>query len=103
MQRRRGPAVHVRRGQIPVLGYLWASDSEKAASFEPRDVGDDVTYRAGLVWLERLRFAHDRGLSPSAALAELSAMPDEEGAGRVDPRNQPHTAALTVLRDRAAG
>lgn len=31
-------------------------------------------------------------------------MPDEEGAGRVDPAfSEPHTALLTALRDRAAG
>lgn len=86
-----------------VLGYLWASAPETAASFEPRDVGDDVTYRAGLVWLERLMSSHDRGLSPSAALAELSVMPDEKGAGRVDPTSEPRTATLSVLRDRTAG
>ncbi|MEU0196827.1 MULTISPECIES: hypothetical protein [unclassified Streptomyces] len=89
--------VHGSQGEL--LGYLWASDADNAASFEPRDVGDNASYHAGLAWLERLRSAHDRGLSPSAALAELSAMSDTS-AGRVDPTCEPRTAALAVLRDR---
>ncbi|MER6075437.1 hypothetical protein ACFYZB_44505 [Streptomyces sp. NPDC001852] len=95
--------VPVRHESGELLGYLWACDSEKAASFEPRDVGDDVTYRAGLVWLERLRSAHDRGLAPSEALAELSMLPDMNGAGRVDPASGPRMAAITTLRDLATG
>ncbi|MCM2413997.1 hypothetical protein [Streptomyces sp. RKAG290] len=51
-------------GEHGLLGYLWASDAEEAASFEPRDVGDDETYQSGLLWLDRLRSAHDRGLTP---------------------------------------
>ncbi|AXE86051.1 hypothetical protein C1703_13645 [Streptomyces sp. Go-475] len=90
--------VHGSQGEL--LGYLWASDAENAASFEPLDVGDNASYHAGLAWLERLRSAHDRGLSPSAALAELSATSDTS-AGRVDPTREPRTAALAVLRDRS--
>ncbi|MFJ4623147.1 hypothetical protein [Streptomyces sp. NPDC088812] len=89
--------VAVRSEDARVLGFLWASDDENAASFEPRDVGDDATYRAGLVWLERLRAAHDRGLSPSAALAELSGLPDEQDAGRAD-RSGAGTLLLADLR-----
>jgi hypothetical protein len=64
-----------------VLGYLWASDAEGAASFEPRDAADLDAYRAGLVWLDRLQEAYDRGLSPSAALVELSQCPGDPVAG----------------------
>lgn len=95
--------VPVRGDRGELLGCLWASESEKAASFEPRDVGDDVTYRSGLVWLERLRSAHDRGLTPSEALAESSALPDENGAGHVDPADEPRTADLSTLRELATG
>ncbi|MFD3619298.1 hypothetical protein ACFWWT_29440 [Streptomyces sp. NPDC058676] len=95
--------VPVKDDRGDVLGYLWVSDSEPAASFEPQDVGDDTVYQAGLIWLQRLRSAYDRGLSPAAALVELSAMPDEKGAGHVDPTSEPRTAALTALRDREAG
>ncbi|MFD4341622.1 hypothetical protein ACFWPP_31125 [Streptomyces anulatus] len=65
-------------GSRGVLGYLWASDAEQAASFEPQDVGDNESYQSGLAWLSRLRSAHDRGLSPSEALAELTAPLDHE-------------------------
>ncbi|MFB6505968.1 hypothetical protein ACFYXP_34795 [Streptomyces sp. NPDC002466] len=63
-------------GEHGLLGYLWASDEENAASFEPRDVGDEESCRAGLLWLDRLRSAHDRGLLPSRALAELADLTD---------------------------
>ncbi|MFF5334077.1 hypothetical protein [Streptomyces sp. NPDC013181] len=89
-------------GKHGLLGYLWASDPEKAASFEPRDVGDDDTYQAGLRWLERLRSAHDRGLTPTQALRQLTTLPNEEGAGHVDPSTTPRRTHLDALRDRAA-
>jgi len=95
--------VPVRSPRGKVLGYLWASDAENAASFEPRDVGDDVTYRAGLVWLDRLRSAHDRGLSPSEALAELSTLPEENGAGQVDATSEARTTGLPALHEYATG
>ncbi|MEU0105735.1 hypothetical protein ABZ313_10235 [Streptomyces sp. NPDC006251] len=85
-----------------IVGHLWASDEENAASFEPLEVGDGATYHAGLAWLERLRSAHDRGLSPSAALAEVSATADTS-AGRVAPACEPRTVALAALRDRSRG
>ncbi|WP_037840647.1 hypothetical protein [Streptomyces sp. NRRL F-6676] len=84
-----------------LLGYLWASDGEKAASFEPVNVGDDIVYHAGLVWLERLESAHARGLSPAAAFEELSRLPDEGGAGRVLTSEPPRTTRLDVLRESA--
>ncbi|MGW1188978.1 hypothetical protein [Streptomyces sp. NPDC002559] len=76
-------------GEHGLLGYLWASDAENAASFEPRDVGDEESCRAGLLWLDRLRSAHDRGLSPSRALAELADLTDDS---RLD------TLGLPMLR-----
>lgn len=69
-------------GTQEVLGYLWASDAEGAASFEPRDAADLDAYQAGLVWLDRLQEAYDRGLSPTAALVELGKCPSDSVAGR---------------------
>lgn len=65
-----------------VLGYPWASESEPAASFEPLDLDDDERYRTALAWLDRLRSASDRGLSPCRALTELTgrSLSDIEGA-----------------------
>lgn len=91
------------RGDQGILGHLWASDEENAASFEPLDVADDLAYQAGLVWLDRLRAAHDRGLSPSAALSEMSTLADTEGAGHADPTAQPRTVPLSTLRSLNAG
>jgi len=71
-------------GEHGVLGYLWASDAGNAASFEPRDDADEDGYKAGLVWLERLTSAYDRGLSPSQALAELADLPNTHGASTID-------------------
>ncbi|MEU6322553.1 hypothetical protein [Streptomyces sp. NPDC047009] len=90
-------------GDHGLLGYLWASDTERAAGFEPRDDADEDGYKAGLLWLDRLRAAHDRGLTPSAALTEASGLPDEAGAGHVDPMAEPRTADLTTLRELAVG
>ncbi|MFF5707222.1 hypothetical protein ACFY7H_32745 [Streptomyces sp. NPDC012794] len=50
-------------GPQQVLGCLWASDAEGAASFVPRDAADLDAYRAGLVWPDRLQVAYDRRLS----------------------------------------
>ncbi|MFD8980797.1 hypothetical protein [Streptomyces sp. NPDC059564] len=69
-------------GTQEVLGYLWASDDEGAAGFEPRDAADLEAYRAGLVWLERLQEAYDRGLSPTAALVGLGKRSGDPVAGR---------------------
>ncbi|APU38480.1 MULTISPECIES: hypothetical protein [unclassified Streptomyces] len=64
-----------------VLGYLWASESEPAASFESLDLDDDERYRTALMWLNRLRSASDRELSPCQALTELTgrSLSDTEG------------------------
>lgn len=67
--------VHDEHG---VLGYLWASDSENGASFEPRDLDDEEKYKASLSWLKRLKSAHDQGLSPSQALAELAELAEDD-------------------------
>ncbi|MFF3110418.1 pentapeptide repeat-containing protein [Kitasatospora sp. NPDC057904] len=76
-----------------LLGYLWASDTEDAASFEPADVDNDQRYSAALAWLDRLRSAHDRELSPTQALTELTGRAPEDTKGPV---------ALATLRNRAA-
>jgi hypothetical protein len=93
--------VPVRTDDEVLIGHLWASDPENAASFEPKDIDDDLTYHAGLLWLERLRAAHDRGLSPSEALAELTTHPTGSGAGRVDASGR-RTLPLNELRDEGA-
>ncbi|MEV7024158.1 pentapeptide repeat-containing protein [Kitasatospora sp. NPDC093558] len=75
------------------LGYLWASDAEDGASFEPVDVDDEERYRAAHAWLGRLRSAHHRKLSPTQALTELTGRSPENTEGPV---------ALATLRRLAA-
>ncbi|MFF4365625.1 hypothetical protein [Streptomyces sp. NPDC001594] len=67
-----------------VLGYLWASDAEGAASFEPREAVDPDGYRAGLLWLDRLQEAYEKGLSPTAALVEVGRSCGDPVAGRAE-------------------
>ncbi|MFD7662871.1 hypothetical protein [Streptomyces sp. NPDC059788] len=67
-----------------VLGYLWASDAENGASFEPRDLDSDEKYKAALAWLKRLNSAYSRGLSPSQALAELTGLDESGKAGVIE-------------------
>ncbi len=78
------------RSEHGVLGYLWASDADSAASFEPRVAADEEGRRVGLAWLDHLAAAYDRGLSPSRALVELTG-----------PATPPATLALTSLRELA--
>ncbi|MER7107133.1 hypothetical protein [Streptomyces sp. NPDC000229] len=82
------------RGEHGVLGYLWASDVENAASFEPRDDAGEEGYKTGLMWLDRLRSAYARDLSPLQALAELADL--SEG-------DSPRTCDLVALRELASG
>ncbi|MFD7623483.1 hypothetical protein [Streptomyces sp. NPDC059802] len=85
-------------GKRGVLGCLWASAPENAASFEPQDYADDEHYEAGLVWRDRLRSAADRGLSPLPALTELTRLPEEGGSGRVTPSAEPMSSTLASLK-----
>ncbi|MFJ9076501.1 hypothetical protein ACIRO3_14755 [Streptomyces sp. NPDC102278] len=67
-----------------VLGYLWASETEPAASFEPLDLDDGERYRAALTWLDRLRSAYEQGRSPCQALTELTGRSLEDTEGPLD-------------------
>jgi len=80
------------RGEHGVLGYLWASDTGNAASFEPRDAADEEGRQVGLVWLDRLRSVYERGLTPSQALTELAGLPEYA---------RPSTLDLASLRELA--
>ncbi|MFC7303501.1 hypothetical protein ACFQVC_04630 [Streptomyces monticola] len=89
-------------GEQGVLGYLWASDTEAAASFEPRASAGDAGYAAGLLWLERLREASARGLLPSAALREFAALPSDRVAGQLQTSTATALESLAELREIAS-
>lgn len=84
-----------------VLGYLWASDADTAASFEPRDAADEEGRKAGLVWLDRLHESYERGLTPAQALAVCAALPSDPVAGHVPRNTEPQTTTLDDLREAA--
>ncbi|MGJ5762887.1 hypothetical protein [Streptomyces galbus] len=90
--------VPIRSDDGTLFGHLWASEPENAASFEPEDIDDERTYHAGLLWLDRLRAAHDRGLSPAEALTELSVHRPDPDAGCADASGT-HITVLRELRD----
>ncbi|TVL90647.1 hypothetical protein CD790_20940 [Streptomyces sp. SAJ15] len=89
-------------GERGVLGYLWASDADDAASYEPRKAAEDEGYEAGLRWLERLQQAKEHGLRPSEALSEFSALPVTEGLGRVQREAAKVAIDLATLRELAS-
>ncbi|WP_143663794.1 hypothetical protein [Streptomyces sp. rh34] len=89
-------------GENKLLGYLWASDAEGAASFEPCDDADLAGYHAGLAWLEKLHEAFERGLTPSAALESFRDSPTDRTAGHIAGEPPTATDEFWVLR-RMAG
>ncbi|MDT0571705.1 hypothetical protein RM704_30305 [Streptomyces sp. DSM 3412] len=93
--------VPVVADQGGVLGYLWASDADAAASFEPRDAAGEDGYKAGLVWLDRLHESYERGLTPSEALTACARTPADPVAGHVPPTAEPRALPLDDLRELA--
>ncbi|MEU6614820.1 hypothetical protein [Streptomyces parvus] len=85
-------------GEGEILGYLWASDAEGAASFEPRDKADLAGYHAGLIWLDRLQGAFDHGLTPSAALGSLRNSPADRTSGHIPNDSSTMEADFWTLR-----
>lgn len=85
------------RGEL--LGYLWASDADAAAGFEPRDAADKEGRKAGLVWLDRLHESYEPGLTPAQALAVCAALPADPVTGHVSENAEPHIIALINLRE----
>ncbi|MGW2819042.1 hypothetical protein [Streptomyces sp. NPDC001415] len=86
-----------------MLGYLWASNAEGAASFAPRDKADLLGYRAGLVWLARFQEAYDRGPSPMAALTEMGDLPGDPLAGQATGSEPAEVAEFWMLLDQTGG
>ncbi|MFJ5047644.1 hypothetical protein [Streptomyces sp. NPDC088719] len=89
-------------GENEILGYLWASEAEGAASFEPRDDADMAGYHAGLAWLEKLHEAFERGLAPSAALESFRDSPADRASGHVVGESPTATIEFWALRRMAS-
>ncbi|ORT59281.1 hypothetical protein [Streptomyces sp. CB03238] len=82
-----------------VIGYLWASDVDDAAGYEPRTPAGDDAVDAGPTWLTRLSDAKNRGLSPTQALRDLSAWPDDSQAGAIVPASLRQASSLEDLQE----
>ncbi|GCB49411.1 hypothetical protein [Streptomyces sp. NL15-2K] len=82
-----------------VLGYVWASDEDDAAMWEPREAVGPRAFAEGGHWYARLREAKGRGILPSQALAEMLSNP-EGNRGRALPdslTDAPNAAAVEAL------
>lgn len=107
-----GPARYARATSGPVrygpvctadtvLGYLWVSDRDDAAGFEPRTAAGDEGGNAGVYWYQRLRAAKARDLRPSEALAILAAEAGGTRTGHIVGGSITEIASLDELRARA--
>ncbi|MFB6850574.1 hypothetical protein ACFCXS_37860 [Streptomyces sp. NPDC056373] len=83
-----------------VLGYLWASDADDAAAYEPRKAGGPRAANEGGSWIRRLRERKSRGLRPTQTLVELYNEPELGGRGRPLPgslTDAPNAATVEAL------
>ncbi len=81
----------VMRGSV-LLGYLWASPTENAASYMARKDAGVAGVNAGGPWVLRLRELYEQGVPAIEALARCRAV-SAEGAGAVPQDAQEQTAA----------
>ncbi|MET9148416.1 MULTISPECIES: hypothetical protein [unclassified Streptomyces] len=84
------------------LGYLWFQDASDAADFIPRADRGVEGMKAGVEWGRRLRAHKESGLTPSRAVAELSAE-TAVPAGHVAPGGPSEAASDSALRALARG
>ncbi|MFD7106202.1 hypothetical protein [Streptomyces celluloflavus] len=84
-----------------VLGYLWASEEDDAADYEPRAAAAPAGLDAGLIWGPRLMRAWEEGLTPLQALRRCRGELDHPEAGGISAhakeRVAPTTEALEEL------
>lgn len=82
-----------------VLGYLWWSDDEYAAGFEPRPAAGPTAFDAASLWTNWLFKDEYKGLSPSRAVAELIAHHGGTVVGRASQESPERAANLAVLEE----
>lgn len=84
-----------------VLGYVWANDEDDAAGWKVRRAGGDEAFNRGALYVSKLRDAKARGLSPSAALAEIVRDTDPAGPSHVVPGSLTEAPSLQTVKDMA--
>jgi ADP-ribosylglycohydrolase len=81
-----------------LLGYLWAAVTDDAAGFVVREAQGSDAFNASAAWIERLRWAKSRGMTPLQALRHWAGAPADERAGTVTPGTEREAPDLTDLR-----
>jgi hypothetical protein len=93
--------VTVADSQGTVLGYVWVNDEDDAAGWEVRRAGGDEAFNQGALYVSSLLEAKARGLSPSAALAEIIRDTDPTAPSHVVPGSLTEAPSLQVIWDMA--
>ncbi|MFD1663353.1 hypothetical protein ACFSL4_35625 [Streptomyces caeni] len=86
-----------------VMGYAWANDEDDAAGWVTRKAGGPPAFNEGILWATWLHEAKERGVAPSAALAEMVRDSTAGGIAHVVPGplgEAPNAAAVVALADR---
>jgi hypothetical protein len=86
-----------------ILGYLWAADDDKAASFMAHEAVGPDAFNASIAWRVALRSPKARGLGARAALEEMVRTGGPEHAGTVDVASRRDMADLAELKALAKG
>lgn len=94
--------VTVANPQGTVLGYVWVNDEDGAAGWKTRRAGGDEAFNCGALYVSKLRDAKARGLSPTAALAEILRDTDPANPSHVIPRSLREAPSLETVKDLAA-
>ena len=94
--------VPVLRGR-KVLGYLWAAVSDDAADFAVAQPASDDSLNASVAWVDRLRWAKAKGLTPLAALRHWAGEPEDPRTGRVPADSEREAPTLGELKRMAQG
>lgn len=74
------------------IGYLWAGETDTAASFVRRLDTMNLAFEAPLVWLERLNAASEQGLPAREAIRRWIGAPQDPRGGAVPPGVAPQRA-----------
>ncbi|MEV0601247.1 hypothetical protein AB0I82_18370 [Streptomyces sp. NPDC050315] len=84
-----------------VIGYVWANDDDDAAGWEVRKAGGDEAFNKGGRWARKLHDAKARGISPTAALAEMIQESDPSKSSHVVPGSLTEAPSLTHIEELA--
>ncbi|MFF2325502.1 MULTISPECIES: hypothetical protein [unclassified Streptomyces] len=84
-----------------VIGYVWANDEDDAAGWLVRKAGGDEAFNKGSRWARKLHDAKARGITPTAALAEMVQESDTAKSSHVVPGSLTEAPNVEVVRSLA--